>query len=585
MHHINVGFNKSQRLVVISGKIFVTKLQKHCYLIDPDFYSPRHSLANDLFSIMNFCEDAMTAEYSARTSIKPLQALTYDCGLITASAPSREERDQSSASSQYSLASQPSTASNSSMASPKLPPTPEAINSLSSQDLQIVKGFESPDMVHGFEITELSRSPSEHAQLENYVANYDMMPNFNLMGDDYLKFGSTAGLPCYPDSNSLVPKSEVPIFDGIPLNLHGSLGFDTFELNSLTQRRMTNNVLQSVPLMSTNEMVRTYMRPQAQASMSPMTLFESPTILKSQFDERGAITSFEDTTLRPSSLTTADGNDTSSAIECDERNLRLQRRRCREEKPNYTNEMKAPKFAAYKDVQEAVLKCVANELSRTKEKKLSLPNQDAMQVNARKGGLTSFLPSTSGSSQELTTGSSKSFSLLSTPICSSTPSEAKRSRRRSQVKSTKIPIHSSDLELTYIERKEPSKKFPCSKCGQEYSRREHMTRHLRGHEGRDRVICPIKNCRRMIKRADNLIQHLAIHLKVGKKTRRPDKRISVEAMNALIREYAGSRERAEHMIKRVDAARLKMNMVDYYEMYGRKVGELGSQSSRGQSKL
>ena len=519
----------------------------------------------------------MEDKYPSYTDVEGSQALEYNSSFSTSSVPFREERSLSTGSSQYSLVSYPRTTSISSVSSPKLPFTPQDTDGYSPEVKDISDRFGNPSLPSDSEISELSRSLSENAQLDTYVPNYNMS-NLNMIGDSYWKINPISDMSCYSEGMSLLPKTELPL-DGISFNLNNSfsteksqINFDALALNPVTQRKVTNNDQQNTPHMPENDMVRVYMRPQAQASVTPITLFESPTILRSHSNEGGPTNYCKDTTFRLDGLNRAAENEWCSSVGHSKRTLRSQMPRCREEKLRFREEAKRPKFAAYNDVKEALRKCVVDELSRTNVKS-EFSIQDSVQANASESGFVSFLSSASPN-RAPATGSSTTFSSFSVPNPSSSIGVA-RTRRRGQGQSENISIPSENLELTYIERKEPTKKFPCPKCGQKLSRREHNTRHLRGHDGLDKVECFVPNCRKVIRRNDNLIQHLSTHVKYSEKTRRPDKRISIEAMHALIREYAGTRTRAEHMIARVEAARLNLKMDQYYERHGRAVDGVG----------
>lgn len=430
--------------------------------------------------------------------IEDLPALTYDSNGYLPSPPFHEDR-LSSMSSQYSLASQALTNTGSLVSSPKVPRTPE---NAANYAHMFTNKVDPPHLFNSNGGLDSTFNRQEDLQLDTYpdrcgMTNYDMT-NYNTIWDDCWRLRSIPEAQSYPSTLSASSNAEFAMFDSMTLNANGSLpaengplDFDPQALDVATQR---NNLGIFLPYSSC-----------------------------------------------------LDGATETKPLDFSNKNqkvLRSQKPRCREEKIKFRQETTASKFPAYNDVKEVFICSAANELSRRGEMK---------------------------------TESSTSSPRL--PLSSSLCTKTTRARRRNQTASNKITLPSENLEVEFVSKKATEKTY-CPDCNKGYTRPEHMRRHKNsGHLGLDRVSCYIDTCNTVVKRKDNLIQHLSTHVRVNEKgSRQPEKIIPIEEMRSLIREKGG--KNAEHMVKRLEAARLKMKMKDFLEMYGYTEGINGTKVGR-----
>ena len=63
----------------------------------------------------------------------------------------------------------------------------------------------------------------------------------------------------------------------------------------------------------------------------------------------------------------------------------------------------------------------------------------------------------------------------------------------------------------YLHRRPRPHQCPLPNCGRSFSRKEHLTRHLRCHSGERPFECTLPGCHRKFSRSDNLRQHVRAH--------------------------------------------------------------------------
>ena len=434
------------------------------------------SVAHHTIIIMNTYQESLMDEDTP--------ALMYNSDHFMQSPPFHEDR-LSTVSSQYSLASQALTNS-ASVSSPKVPTTPE--NKLQyAQMFNMPNRLGHPHLTGDAESLNFTYNREQDIYLDNYadkcgVTSYNMA-DFNMIGDDCWKLDAIPEVSSFTDTHLASLNPDFTMFDGTALTANGSLPVQDcqLELNS-----------HSSELATRRNHLRTFLP-------------------------------YSDYLDRVTEAKLFDSTDKNQKV------LRSQKPRCREEKIKFRQERTASKFPAYDDVKELFKNCAAHEISRMREMK---------------------------------TESSVSSPLL--PLSSRTGT--KRTRRRNQTASKKVTLPSEKLNIEY-EAKESKEKFFCPICNKDYSRKEHMERHKRSHFGLDKEKCLVPSCSTIVNRRDNLIQHLSTHVRVNEKgSRRPEKMIPIEGMRLLIRESGG--KNAKNMVMRLEAARLKMKMKDYLKIHG-----------------